>query len=147
MKNQKMFSTLKDELEQIERYLDIEQIRFSNRLNFILKHDLENNPIEIPSMLLQPLIENAIKYGLYGQIGKVEITMTCERIVGYLKVSITNPVDEEHTVKKGTGFGLSSIRQKLYLLFAENNLLTTKLEGQIFQTELKIPIRDESNSN
>ena len=147
MKNQKMFSSLKDELEQIERYLGIEQIRFSNRLVFELKHKDENNHLEIPSMLLQPLIENAIKYGLYGQIGKVKITMTCERIKGYLVVTITNPVDEEHTVKKGTGFGFSSIRQKLYLLFAENNLLTTELKNQIFQTELKIPIRDESNSN
>lgn len=145
VKNQKMFVTLKEELEQINRYLAIEQIRFSHRLKFILTHDEENNPLDIPAMLLQPLIENAIKYGLYGQTGKTEIHMSCIREGNYLVVQITNPVDENHTVKKGTGFGLNSIRKKLYLLFAENNLLGTELKDQIFRTELKIPLKHEGN--
>ncbi len=145
MKNQKMFVTMKEELEQINRYLAIEQIRFSHRLHFDLKHDEKNDEIEIPAMLLQPLIENAIKYGLYGQTGQAEIKMSCQVEGNYLVVRLVNPVDEKHVVKKGTGFGLDSIRKKLYLLYAENNLLRTQLQEQIFRTELKIPLKHEGN--
>ena len=145
VKNQNMFISLKEELEQIERYLSIEQIRFSNRLRFQLEHDKANDDLQIPSMLLQPLIENAIKYGLYGQIEKADILMTCERQDNYLLVVISNPIDEQQGEKKGTGFGLSSIRKKLYLLFAESNLLTVQQNGKRFETHLKIPLRDESN--
>ncbi len=145
VKNQNMFISLKEELEQIERYLSIEQIRFSNRLRFQLEHDKANDDLQIPSMLLQPLIENAIKYGLYGQIEKVDILMTCERQENYLLVLISNPIDDQQGEKKGTGFGLSSIRKKLYLLFAEGNLLTAQQNGNRFETHLKIPLRDESN--
>ncbi len=145
VKNQKMFVTLKEELEQINRYLAIEQIRFSHRLHFDLVHDEANNAIEIPAMLLQPLIENAIKYGLYGQTGKAEIKMKCTKEENYLVVRISNPVDVNHTVKKGTGFGLNSIRKKLYLLYAENNLLRTDMRNQIFRTELKIPLHYEGD--
>jgi hypothetical protein len=147
MKNQKMFVSLKEELEQINRYLAIEQIRFSHRLTFELIHDIENDDVEIPAMLLQPLIENAIKYGLYGQTGLSRIEMSCIVEGSYLVVRISNPVDEEHAVKKGTGFGLNSIRKKMYLLYAENNLLTTDLTDQLFRTELKIPLTHEGTIN
>ncbi len=147
VKNQKMFVSLKEELDQIDRYLAIEQIRFSHRLSFEMIHDDANDPVEIPCMILQPLIENAIKFGLYGQTGKAEIKMVCERKRDYIHFHISNPVDESYTINKGTGFGLNSIRKKLYLLFAENNLLKTYIENQRFHTELKIPIQNESNSN
>lgn len=145
LKNQQMFVPLKVELEQIKRYLDIEQIRFSHRLVFNLIHLKENDVLEIPAMLLQPLIENAIKFGLYGQTGLAEINMECKVEGTYLVVVLENPVDNEHIVKTGTGFGLSSIRKKLYLLFAENNLLATEHVGQKFRTELKIPLRHEGS--
>lgn len=147
VKNQKMFVTLKEELEQINRYLAIEQIRFSHRLTFELNHQSENDNIEIPAMMLQPLIENAIKYGLYGQTGKARIQMTCRVDGNYLIVQMSNPVDEAHSVKKGTGFGLNSIRKKMYLLYAENNLLKTELVDQVFKSELKIPLKHEGNNS
>ena len=71
--------------------------------------------------------------------------MTCERQDNYLLVVISNPIDEQQGEKKGTGFGLSSIHKKLYLLFAESNLLTVQQNGKRFETHLKIPLRDESN--
>lgn len=147
VKNQKMFVSLQEELEQIQRYLDIEQIRFSHRLRFELSHQEDNNTLEIPAMILQPLIENAIKFGLYGQTGQVDIKLKCERKGRYLFVKISNPVDENHTIKKGTGFGIKSIQKKLYLLFAENNLLQTHKDGHVFITQLKIPLKNESNFN
>ncbi len=145
MKNQKMFIPLKEELDQIERYLSIEQIRFSNRLHFTLKHDKSNDMVSVPTMILQPLIENAIKFGLYGQTGEAKIVLTCYRENNYLFFELKNPIDEGKNHKKGTGFGLEGLRKKLYWLYAENQLLTTSQTENIFNTTLKIPIANESN--
>ncbi|MFA7272692.1 MAG: histidine kinase [Crocinitomicaceae bacterium] len=147
VKNQKMFVSLREELNQIERYLAIEQIRFSHRLKFVLKHNEENDSLEIPAMILQPLLENAIKFGLYGQTGETLIELNCYRSSHYLHLELSNPVDEDLIDKKGTGFGLSGLRKKLYLLYAQNHLLTTHREGTIFLTTLKIPIEDENDTN
>ena len=147
VKNQKMFVSLREELDQIERYLAIEQIRFSHRLNFTLEYDSANDSIRIPAMILQPLIENAIKFGLYGQTGEAIISLTCTVDSKYVKFVLKNPVENEKVGKKGTGFGLTSLRKKLYWLYAENQLLTTKSEGNVFITQLKIPKQDESNSD
>jgi len=144
VKNQKMFVPLREELDQIERYLAIEQIRFSHRLYFHLEHDKVNDEIQVPAMILQPLIENAIKFGLYGQIGEANITLKCTVDLNYLKFELKNPVDSDKTEKKGTGFGLTSLRKKLYWLYAENQLLTTSRKVNEFTTILKIPIADES---
>jgi hypothetical protein len=147
VKNQKMFVPLREELDQIERYLAIEQIRFSHRLHFRLNHDKANDFIPVPSMILQPLIENAIKFGLYGQLGEANIQLTCYVDKNYMVFELKNPVDDELSNKKGTGFGLTGLRKKLYWLFAENQLLTTSREENIFITILKIPVSDESLAN
>lgn len=146
IKNQKMFVSLKEEIDQVRRYFSIEQIRFSSRLQCEIAHDEENNDIQIPSMILQPLVENAIKHGLYGQIDQAKIRLDFIRQEPYLLVRMENPFDEEMKVpnKKGTGFGLESIRKKLFLLFAENDLLTTHSEGSKFITTVKIPLNYES---
>lgn len=144
VKNQKMFVALREELDQIERYLAIEQIRFSHRLHFTLIHEKENDQILVPAMILQPLIENAIKFGLYGQINEVNIELICSIKNEYMVFELTNPIDADNSSKKGTGFGLTGLRKKLYWLYAENQLLATSQDGMIFKTTLKIPISDES---
>jgi sensor histidine kinase YesM len=147
VKNQKMFVPLREELDQIERYLAIEQIRFFNRLHFTLNHDEKNDALSVPAMILQPLIENAIKFGLYGQTGQTDIDMTVNLVKNYIVFELRNPVDNERSSSKGTGFGLSGLRKKLYWLYAENQLLTTHREDNIFTTILKIPISDESSTD
>lgn len=147
MKNQEMYITLEDELNQIDRYFSIEKIRFASRLNYEITCPDELNKIEIPSMLLQPLIENAIKYGIYGTVNQSCIKLSVERLNNYLIIHMENPYDPDQGASKGTGFGLKSVRQKLYWLYAEANLLETKTVQEKFITKLKIPLRDESNFN
>ena len=147
IKNQKMFVPLKEEIEQIRRYFSIEQIRFSDRLTFNMDYEEIEEEVQIPSMILQPLVENAIKHGLYGQTDKIFVDLKFEIQSKYLKVLMKNPFDPNQPKKKGTGFGLESIRKKLYLLFAENELLTTKVEEGQFITHLKIPIKHESDNH
>lgn len=147
MKNQKMYISLADELAQIDRYFSIEKIRFASRLNYEITCPEELKKIEIPSMLLQPLLENAIKYGIYGTVQQSCIRLQVDRVNNYLIIRMENPYDPDQGASKGTGFGLKSVRQKLYWLYAEANLLDTKTQGDQFITKLKIPLRDESNTD
>ena len=94
----------------------------------------------IPSLILQPIIENAIKYGLYGHTENViiDIQVNCQK--KYLVVKISNPHDPNTQLSsKGTGYGLSSIRKKMLILFNQHNLLLTTEKNGIFTTTLKIP--------
>jgi sensor histidine kinase YesM len=118
--------TIKEELEDLRIYLSIEQVRFGHRLTIEEHIHADCMDAKIPPFLLQPLVENAIKYGLYGTIGPVTI-----RIKGILTkdqfiFSIVNPYDPDAVTTKGTGFGLESVRRRLYLLFARNDLLTVQ---------------------
>ena len=91
-------------------------------------------------MLLQPLVENAIKFGLYDTTEEVTISITAAQENNYLVVSIQNPFDPEtSSPKQGTGFGLSSVQRRLYLMFARHDLLNTQHTENQFTTIIKIP--------
>lgn len=143
IKNQKMFVSLKEEIEQINRYFSIEEIRFASRLKCDLIYDEKIDEVQIPSMILQPLVENAIKHGLYGQTNQTNIVLKFETKENYLWVTMSNPFEPQAFKKKGAGFGLDGIKKKLYLLFAENDLLQTRIEDNLFFTLLKIPLNHE----
>jgi two-component system, LytTR family, sensor kinase len=89
---------------------------------------------------LQPVVENAIKFGLYDTLGETVIKISIEQEKGLLIISIQNPFDPVTSVSKpGTGFGLNSIQRRLYLLFARNDLLSTSAAENLFTTTVKIP--------
>ncbi len=91
-------------------------------------------------MLLQPVVENAIKFGLYDTIGNVLITIHAVAEKNYLKIVVQNPFDPETSQPlKGTGFGLSSVKRRLFLLFGRNDLLSTQHENDHFITTIFIP--------
>ena len=133
---------LSQEIHHIQLYANIEKVRFGDRLNvhFLIPKECDN--LKIPALILQPIIENAIKYGLYGNIDEVTIEITAERQNNELVISVLNPHDSEtQLANKGTGYGLSSIRKKMLILYNQSNLLTTQEENGIFTTILKIPQR------
>lgn len=121
---------LSNELEELHLYLDIEKVRFGDRLQVEESIPEQLSDIKIPPFLLQPLVENAIKFGLYGTLGNVLISITVIEMEHFFKFEITNPFDKESIAPKGTGFGLKSIARRLYLLYARNDLLKTeRIEG------------------
>lgn len=131
--------SLKDELDYLDKYLAIESIRFGNRLQ-VIKSDATDINAFIPPFLLQPLIENAIKFGLYGNTGSVSIGVHIGIKDGLLEIAITNPYNEAETeAPRGTGFGLAGVLRRLQLLYARADLLATKKDNGIFTTTLKIP--------
>ena len=147
-KEQQQWTTFEEELQYLQLYLDIEKVRFGYRLQTNIETDEAVLQMRLPSMLLQPLVENAIKFGLYDTIGEVTIFISAKKVNDLLEVTVQNPYDESTaTPLKGTGFGLSSIRRRLFLLFARQDLLQIKKEAQQFITIISIPQQHESNYN
>lgn len=137
--------TLADELQHLQLYLEMEKMRFGHRLSTEILHDEKSAAFLLPPMLLQPIVENAIKFGLYDTTENITLRITATCSDEFLEVSVKNPFDPETSLpNKGTGFGLSSVQRRLYLLFARNDLLTTSVDGRLFITTVKIPKNDIS---
>lgn len=147
-KEEHQFVTLEDELRHLQLYLDIEKVRFGHRLQTSVLVSEEAAKLMIPSLLVQPVVENAIKFGLYDTIDDVLITIEAKKDNGLLSLTVTNPFDEKTAIStQGTGFGLASIQRRLFLLFARNDLLQTHSDQSIFSTTLIIPQYNYEGNN
>jgi two-component system, LytTR family, sensor kinase len=139
-KDQQTLVPLSEELEHLQLYLEIEKVRFGHRLEVHIFDKIENHSTQIPPLLLQPLVENAIKFGLYGKTGNITIQLEAKIVDAYLNVQITNPYDKETEGEKyGTGFGLNAIARRLFLLYARNDLMQIKKQDGFFLVNLSIP--------
>jgi two-component system LytT family sensor kinase len=132
--------SLAEECEHLALYLEIEKVRFGHRLKTHIYTDETCNQLLLPSMLLQPIVENAIKFGLYDTTENVTITIATSYENQMLQVTVSNPFDS-NTVRplEGTGFGLSGVSRRLFLLFSRNDLLETWSDNHQFITTVKIP--------
>lgn len=139
-KDESRFVTLSEELAHLKLYLDIEKVRFGHRLNTVFDIAGECNACLLPPLLLQPIVENAIKFGLYDTLEAVTISISARIEPDGLLVEVRNPFDESASrPNKGTGFGLNSVSRRLFLLYSRSDLLKTRAEGPVFFTTLTIP--------
>ena len=141
---------LSEEMEYLQLYLEIEKVRFGHRLSTVIECDDASRALSIPSLLLQPIVENAIKFGLYDTIDdEVVIRISAASVQKDLVLQVTNPFDPEtSSPRRGTGFGLNSVQRRLYLLYARADLLQTSVSGNLFTTIIKIPqIHDQSHTD
>lgn len=137
-KEEHQWTSLEDELQHLHLYLEIEKVRFGHRLSTEISNKADGT--KLPAMLLQPVVENAIKFGLYDTTGDIIISIEAKKDDGHLIVQVKNPFDPETaSPRKGTGFGLNSVQRRLYLLFARNDLLQTESKNHLFITTIKIP--------
>ena len=98
----------------------------------------------MPSLILFPVVENAIKHGIDSCIEGGTLSVVAREQVGNLVIEVTNPVDELGRKLKGTGHGLSSVEQRLKNRYGEKALLkTSRKEGQ-FKVQLYLPIVHEA---
>jgi two-component system LytT family sensor kinase len=139
-KEERQWVSLEEELQHLHLYLEIEKVRFGHRLEAIIGNHTAPASPGLPAMLLQPLVENAIKFGLYDTTGNVTISIDARMRNETLVLQVTNPFDRETSQpQKGTGFGLRSVQRRLYLLFARNDLLQTETKDNLFITTIHIP--------
>ncbi len=137
--NATSFTTLEKEMANIRHYLEIEKVRFGDKLIFSFNLEGSCRNHLIPVMLLQPLFENAIKHGVYESTEQVSIKMDFEYKEGYLEITIVNDFDPNAHARKGTGIGLKNIRERLRLLYKNDKLLRTVVEGTRFSVFLSLP--------
>ena len=139
-KDEQQWNTLEEEFDSLQLYLDIEKVRFGYRLETEINYDPEVLGLRLPALLLQPVVENAIKFGLYDTTDGVMIRINATSEGDILKIIVQNPFDPETSQPlKGTGFGLASVQRRLFLLFARSDLIKTRKEDAHFITILLIP--------
>jgi two-component system LytT family sensor kinase len=144
-KEDSQWSSLQEELQHLELYLGIEKVRFGHRLATSVSNRTTGDH-QLPSMVLQPVVENAIKFGLYDTIDAIEITIEARMEDSNLVLEVTNPFDPQTSQPRtGTGFGLRSVQRRLYLLFSRSDLLRTATAGTHFITTIVIPQHHDQN--
>lgn len=134
-----MISTLEKELYQMELYLDIEKVRFGKRLAFEKEIQPEAMEWNVPVMILQPLIENSVKYGVYESSETTTITFHAILDDSVLEIRIGNNYDKDAKVRKGTGTGLKNIRARLLNLYGTSSLMKINQTDDYFEVILRIP--------
>lgn len=139
LSRQEQMVKFSEEISQVKRYLEIEKIRFSERLSVQFHIDPETEAIEVPSMILQPLLENAVKYGIYGVGEGVQIDVSAVMNGAEMEVIICNNFDPSSAVKKGTGMGLKNVQERLLAVYHRSNLLQTEQLNELFTVRIRFP--------
>jgi two-component system LytT family sensor kinase len=152
LENNRQTQSLRTELEFLDRYLEIEQVRFNDRLSVSVRVDEAAYEAEVPTLLLQPIVENAIKYG-FGQTvgpGNVSVVARVKGNVLELFVADTGPGFSDKEVQgASTGVGLANTRARLDQLYGGNYTLTmtNRPEGGAL-VEMRIPyVRASASSH
>ena len=143
--DQKEKVLFKQELENNKLYLQIEKVRFGSKLNPVFEIDENCMKAEIPNMILQPLYENAIKYGVYEATEPIEIKTVCKCNEEFLQISISNPYDTNVMSKRGEGIGLRNIRDRLQIIYGNPYLLKLDDNRKEFTVTLTIPQKTKKN--
>ncbi|MBK8805218.1 MAG: histidine kinase [Bacteroidales bacterium] len=133
-------STCLEELDNINKYLEIEKVRFGDKLqtkNIINEACLK---MKIPVMILQPLFENAVKHGVYESITPVEIQTSLLCDSDFLYITISNNFDPEAVTRKGEGIGMKNVSERLKIEYGRDDLFSYEKQKDHFIVDLKIPI-------
>ncbi|MPM35394.1 hypothetical protein SDC9_81985 [bioreactor metagenome] len=138
-KSNEKFSTLEQEINHIRLYTDIEKVRFGDRLNVDIHAPDQCLDMKLPFLILQPLIENAVKHGVYSTEKQSTIRVDCKCLLPFLIISIENTYDPEGRTRTGTGTGLSNTSSRIRLMYNDDSLFRTSDTGNSFTVTLKIP--------
>jgi len=144
LRSQEHFVTLREELEAVDEYLDIERIRFGPTLTVEKIIDEDSLDTVVPSMILQPLVENSIKHGLSRKIGGGCVTIRATRVAGHAVIEVADngvgiPEDRLASSKQH-GIGLSNVNERLKVIYGANHELKLKsVAGQGTLARIEIP--------
>ena len=144
LRSQEQFVTLKEELAAIDEYLDIETVRFGPTLVIEKQISPDSLNLIMPSMLLQPLIENAIKHGIGQKIGGGQITIRSRRETDHAIIEIeddgTGMNPSELNPIRSDGIGLRNVDERLRVIYGENyHLKIESVRGEGTCARIEIP--------
>ncbi len=133
---------LADEVNLIERYAAIEQLRLGDRLR--LSWELDDAPMDamMPALVLQPLLENAVYHGVEPGTGAGDVLVRIERRGDRVLMRIENPwLQPGSGTRAGNHMALDNIRERLMLFFDEEARLDARVEGARYRVDIEIPYR------
>lgn len=134
--------TLGNEMESLRLYLQIEKVRFGNRLT--IEEDISPECLQalMPGMLLQPLYENAVKHGVYESTEEVTIRTIARNEDDKVVIMVKNNVDTDSVVtRKGAGIGLKNVSSRLELFFGDEADLSVNRSEESFTVTVRFPFR------
>jgi two-component system, LytTR family, sensor histidine kinase AlgZ len=134
---------LREELDLARTYLAIEQIRFGARLKLAWTLDPAAEPALLPTLLLQPLVENAIKHGIAALPEGGVLAVSVEVVEGHVIVKVENPVDQDAPTPQGLGIGLRQVRQRLLGRFGSRARFEAGVQENIHRATLVFPLETE----
>jgi hypothetical protein len=133
------FSRLSDELRFARLYLELQQRRFADRLTIWMADVEELPPLWVPSLILQPLIENAVVHGLAGHGGAVEIRVEAAICGENLWLRVINTIPP-NAIAGRDGIGLRNVRERLAVQFGERAIFTAAADGGNWIAEIRMPL-------
>jgi sensor histidine kinase YesM len=142
--NKAQLILLRKEIELLQLYIDIQKIRFEDKLQVNLQIQSEANDVCVPAMILQPLIENAIKHGVETSPKPTEIKIIARVIEGWLTLNVENSVSFISARTKN-GIGIKNTSERLYSLYGENHKFSYQLipgEVNLFRITIEIPAQN-----
>lgn len=138
-KENDQMNTVNDELNNIILYLDIEKVRFGDRLAVETQVDKNCLNLKLPNLILQPIFENAIKHGIYESLEQVTINLKAWQDQNILRIEVTNHFDPNAVSKRGKGIGLKNVSERLRLIYGVSQLVFTEKTDNLFTVRLDIP--------
>jgi LytS/YehU family sensor histidine kinase len=134
--------TLDEELALIDRYLDIERVRFGERCRVTRDIAPETRACRVPPLLLQPLVENAIKHGIAARIDGGNVHLGARTDGGTLLLMVENDIDVDAPARPGEGVGLENVRRRLRALAGREARLDAQQDAGRFRVTLALPALD-----
>lgn len=136
---------LADELALVENYLAVERRRFGSRLRSRIEAGEEVAQLEVLPLILQPLVENAVRHGIAHRLEGGEIVIRAFRQDDWLHLSVTNDCDPERPRRRGTGIGLENVRKRLATRYEGAAALRVQEGDENFRVELTLPVGEGSS--
>jgi len=132
------FVRLSDELQFVRLYLELQQKRFADRLSVVLPLPSDIPEVWVPSLILQPLVENAVVHGLAGHQGPVVVQVAVSRTTEGLVLHVTNTLARDKT-READGIGLNNVRERLAVQFEGRAHLAAGPHGTEWSSEITLP--------
>jgi two-component system, LytTR family, sensor histidine kinase AlgZ len=131
--------TLAEEVALARRYLDIEQVRFGDRLQVEWALDASAGVARLPALLLQPLVENAVKHGVEPSAAGAQVKVSTQRRSSTVVIKVTNTVPAGQG-RRGHGVAQDNVRDRLRLLHDVQGQFQTVLKDGIYQVRIEVPV-------
>jgi two-component system sensor histidine kinase AlgZ len=135
-----------EELDLLQKYMAIEKVRFGARLTMLEEIQEESKACLLPPLLLQPLVENAVKHGIASLPEGGEIRLAAERQDGRLAIVVENSWDPEAPPRRSGGMGLKNVQRRLEARYGKDASLRVNAEGELFQVSLNLPAESEEKA-